>query len=66
MLPIGADVGDKIVVLNGGTFPPEGGNFKVPGPCYVHGIMDGETVVEGPGVRCSGMVLALLEARYCG
>ncbi|KAH7159529.1 heterokaryon incompatibility protein-domain-containing protein [Dactylonectria estremocensis] len=45
-LPLSADVGDEIVIFNGGKLPflirPEGDNFKLVGPCYIHGIMDGE------------------------
>ncbi|KAH8721650.1 heterokaryon incompatibility protein-domain-containing protein [Ilyonectria robusta] len=46
LLPMSAEVGDEIVIFNGGKLPfvvrSEGDNFKVVGPCYVHGIMDGE------------------------
>ncbi|KAH7143537.1 heterokaryon incompatibility protein-domain-containing protein [Dactylonectria macrodidyma] len=46
LLPLSADVGDEIVIFNGGKLPfvirPEGDNFKLVGPCYIHGIMDGE------------------------
>lgn len=51
MLPIGVEVEDEIVVLDGGRVPfvirAQGDNYKLVGACYVHGIMDGEAVSEG-------------------
>lgn len=51
MLPVTASVGDEIVIFNGGKVPyairPEGGKSKLVGPCYVHGIMDGESCAKG-------------------
>lgn len=46
MLPMSAAEGDQIVIFNGGRMPfvlnPKGDNYTLVGPCYIHGIMDGE------------------------
>jgi len=46
LVPISASADDQIVVLSGGKLPfvlrATGSTFKIIGPCYVHGIMDGE------------------------
>jgi hypothetical protein len=46
LVPINASAEDQIVVLSGGKLPfvlrATGSTFKIIGPCYVHGIMDGE------------------------
>jgi hypothetical protein len=46
LVPISASADDQIVVLSGGKIPfvlrATGNTFLVIGPCYVHGIMDGE------------------------
>lgn len=51
MVPMMACVGDEIVIFSGGKVPfvirAEGNNFKLVGPCYVHGIMDGEAFPDG-------------------
>jgi hypothetical protein len=44
---------DCIAVLAGGRLPfvlrPTGDSYRLIGPCYVHGIMDGEAFPEDPG-----------------
>jgi hypothetical protein len=46
LVPISASADDQIVVFSGGKIPfvlrAMGNTFQVIGPCYVHGIMDGE------------------------
>jgi hypothetical protein len=46
LVPISASADDQIVILSGGKIPfvlrATDDNFKIIGPCYVHGIMDGE------------------------
>lgn len=46
LVSVTAKPGDLIVVLCGGKIPfvlrADGDRFKLVGPCYVHGIMDGE------------------------
>ena len=48
MVPHTADRGDVVCVLLGCSFPmllrPRGQSYRVVGPCYVHGIMDGEAI----------------------
>lgn len=42
--------GDYIAVLAGGRFPfvlrSTGDHYRLIGPCYVHGIMDGEAFLD--------------------
>jgi hypothetical protein len=49
-VPFTAKVGDCIAVLAGGRLPfvlrPTGNHYRLVGPCYVHGIMDGEAFPE--------------------
>jgi len=51
-VPYTTEVGDFIVVLAGGDYPfvlrPTGDHYRLVGPCYVHGIMDGEAFPEDP------------------
>lgn len=46
LVPMSASTDDQIVVLSGGKLPfvlrAMGSTSKIIGPCYVHGIMDGE------------------------
>jgi len=46
LVPMSASTDDQIVILSGGKLPfvlrATGSTFKIIGPCYVHGIMDGE------------------------
>lgn len=46
LVPVSVSAGDQIVIFSGGKVPfvlrPDGDKFKLVGPCYVHGIMDGE------------------------
>lgn len=46
MVPITSEVGDEIVIFQGAKLPfvvrTEDGKSKLVGPCYVHGMMDGE------------------------
>lgn len=46
MLPVGVKEGDELVILSGGRVPfvvrAEGGNYKLVGAAFVHGMMDGE------------------------
>jgi hypothetical protein len=49
-VPFTAKVGDCIAVLAGGRVPfvlrPIGDHYRLVGPCYVHGIMNGEAFPE--------------------
>ncbi|KAL2072369.1 hypothetical protein VTL71DRAFT_11712 [Oculimacula yallundae] len=49
-MPDDASTGDLIVILSGFNMPfvvrPQDGKYLVIGPCYVHGIMDGELLTE--------------------
>lgn len=49
-VPYTAKVGDSIVLLAGGKVPfilrPTGDHYHFVGPCYVHGIMNGEAFPE--------------------
>jgi hypothetical protein len=49
-VPFVAKVGDCIAVLAGGRLPfvlrPTGDHYRLVGPCYVHGIMNGEAFPE--------------------
>jgi hypothetical protein len=52
-VPCTTKVGDCIAILGGGNLPfvlrPTGDNhYRLVGPCYVHGIMDGEAFPEDP------------------
>ncbi|KAE8447185.1 hypothetical protein EG329_011016 [Mollisiaceae sp. DMI_Dod_QoI] len=51
-VPHTTEVGDCIVVLAGAEVPyvlrPTGDHCRFIGPCYVHGIMDGEAFPENP------------------
>lgn len=46
LVPISASANDQIVILSGRKIPfvlrATSNTFKIIGPCYVHGIMDGE------------------------
>jgi hypothetical protein len=48
MCPEATERGDVISVLLGGSMPlmlrPAGGQFRLVGECYVHGIMRGEAM----------------------
>jgi hypothetical protein len=50
LVPVSASVGDQIVIFSGGRLPfllnAVGDKFKLVGPCYVHGIMDGEAFLD--------------------
>lgn len=50
LVPEAAQEGDMICIFMGGMTPfvirPAGGNYKLIGACYVHGIMHGEAVTE--------------------
>ncbi|KUJ21868.1 HET-domain-containing protein [Mollisia scopiformis] len=52
-VPYTTEVGDVVAVLAGGQTPfvlrPNGSYYRFVGPCYVHGIMDGEAYPEDPG-----------------
>jgi hypothetical protein len=53
-VPVNVSPGDEIVILSGCRLPfvlrATGDKFKLVGPCYVHGIMDGEAFPkEGAG-----------------
>ena len=49
-VPLTTKVGDCIAVLAGGRVPfvlrPTGDHYRLVGPCYVHGIMEGEAFPE--------------------
>ncbi len=49
-VPYTTEVHDVIVILAGGRTPfvlrPNGGYYRLVGPCYVHGIMNGEAYPE--------------------
>ena len=49
-VPCTAQIGDCIVLLAGGGYPfvlrPSGAHYRFIGPCYVHGIMNGEASPE--------------------
>jgi hypothetical protein len=51
-VPYTTKVGDCIALLGGGKFPfilrPNGDHYCLVGPCYVHGIMNGEAFPENP------------------
>lgn len=51
-VPYITEVGDCIALLSGGRFPfvlrPIGDHYCLIGPCYVHGIMNGEAFLETP------------------
>jgi hypothetical protein len=52
-VPCTTEVGDCIAILSGGNLPfvlrPTGDNhYRLVGPCYVHGIMNGEAFPEDP------------------
>ena len=46
LVPMSASTDDQIVVFSGGKLPlvlrATGSSFRIIGPCYMHGIMDGE------------------------
>ncbi|KAF2175300.1 hypothetical protein K469DRAFT_611184, partial [Zopfia rhizophila CBS 207.26] len=48
LVPVAAQRGDVIAILFGCHFPidprPCGGSYRVVGECYVHGLMEGESV----------------------
>ncbi|KAE9364240.1 HET-domain-containing protein [Stipitochalara longipes BDJ] len=51
-VPYTTEVGDYIVVLAGGDVPfvlrPTGDHYHLIGPCYVHGVMNGEAFPDNP------------------
>ena len=55
LVPLSTSPDDQIVVLSGGRIPfvlrAMGNTFKIIGPCYVHGIMDGEAFPKEDNVE---------------
>jgi hypothetical protein len=51
LVPLLASPGDQIVIFSGGRIPfviqETGDTFKLLGPCYIHGIMDGQAFPKG-------------------
>jgi hypothetical protein len=55
LVPLNTEEGDSIVVIHGTFMPlvlrPSRHGFRVVGPAYVHGLMDGEALVEESGYK---------------
>ena len=54
LVPAATEAGDVVALLKGARLPfilrPKGGAWKLLGPSYIHGIMDGE-LVDDDAVR---------------
>lgn len=59
MIPITSEAGDEIVIFQGAKLPfvvrTEDGKSKLVGPCYVHGMMDGEFATEDDALAADAL-----------